>query len=361
MKTPLLSLAFCLGIIPAFSQITINQNDMPSQGDSMRVSYAAGVGSIDHTLSGPNYWWDFSSLVPYAQEEYRFNAPTAIPFNFLSTLAFVNPTPDSLPVIGNVPSNFTDYFKNGSSGYRQNGLSFEYTPLTSFTIPVVFTQSDYVYRFPLNYGNMDTSDGAYAINFPPLPYIGQTIHRENNADGWGTLITPYGTFMALRVVSTVQRIDTISLDSVTGFTIPRPLEVEYKWLVNGLKIPVLEIDAQVLFNAEVITNVVYRDIYRNTLPQVGVEEHQQLISGTSVYPNPVNDNCYVTYSMNGIAPVEIVLSDISGREVMNFGKETSMPGNNSRLLDLNGISAGTYMITIMAGDSRLTQKVVILH
>ncbi|CAN5897632.1 hypothetical protein BH11BAC7_BH11BAC7_30940 [soil metagenome] len=361
MKSPLLSIALCLGFLPAISQITINQNDMPSQGDTLHVSIATTVGSIDHTLSGPNYLWDFSTLNPYAQDLYRFDAPSAIPFNFLSSVAVLNPSPDSLPVIGGIPSNFTDYFKNGSSGYRQNGVTFQYLTLTTFQIPVVYTQSDYVYRFPLNYGDLDTSDGAYAINFPPLPYIGETIHRESNVDGWGTLITPFGTFMALRVVSHIQRIDTISLDSVTGFSIPRPMEIEYKWLANGIPIPVLEIDAQELFNTEVITSIVYRDVYRDNLPQVGINEQQQLISASSVFPNPSDENCYVTFTMTGVAPVEMILTDITGREVKRFGKEMSMSGVNSRLLDLNGIPAGSYMINIRSGEFSLCQKMVIMH
>ncbi|MDQ3109185.1 MAG: T9SS type A sorting domain-containing protein [Bacteroidota bacterium] len=361
MKTTLLAFAACFASLPAISQITIGQNDMPNSGDSIHMSFAAGVGSIDHTLTGPNYFWDFSALTPIAQQLYRFEAPSSIPFNFLSSVSFLNPTPDSLPVIGNVPSSFIDYFKNGSSGYRQNGLSFQYTPLTTFTIPVVFTSNDYVYRFPLNYGDMDTSDAAYAINFPPLPYIGQTIHRENNVDGWGVIATPYGTFMSLRVVSVIQRIDTVSLDSVTGFSIQRPLEIEYKWLVNGIRVPVLEIDAQILFNAEVITNVIYRDVYNNSVPQVGVEDHQQLISSSSVYPNPAAGNCYVTYTMEGMAEVEIILTDISGREVKRFGKEMALPGNNSRLLDLSGIAPGSYLINITSEDSRLTRQVILTH
>lgn len=360
MKTRLLLLATWF-VIPSFSQITITQADMPSVDDSMRVSFAAGVGSIDHTLSGPNYYWDFSALTPVAQQEYRFPAPAALPFNFLSTLAFTNPTPDSLPVIGNVPSNFTDYFKNGSGGYRQNGLSFEYTPVTSFTIPVIFSQNDYVYRFPLNYGDVDSSDAAYAINFPPLPYIGQSIHRENHADGWGTLITPYGTFMALRVVSTVQRIDTVGLDSVNGFSNPRPLEIEYKWLANGMKIPVLEVDAQMLFNAEIVTNVVYRDIYRNTLPQVGLNEETLETGNASVYPNPASGNCYVNFEMKSIAPVSITLCDLSGRAVMDYGKSTGLPGMNNRLLDLTGISAGTYLVNIISGESRVIRRIIISY
>ncbi len=361
MKTRLLSLILSCLFLNASAQISVNQNDMPSPGDSVRVSFASGVGSIIYSLSGANYIWDFSSLVANAQQEYRFNSPTALPFNFLSTLAFLNPSPDSLPVIGNIPSNFTDYFKNGSSGYRQNGLSFEYTPLTTFTIPVLYTSSDYVYRFPLNFGDADTSDGAYAINFPPLPYIGQTIHRESTVDGWGTIITPLDTFSVLRMISYVQKTDTISLDSVTGFIIPRPLEVQYKWIANGQKIPVLEIDCQVIASNEVITNVIYQDNYDSTLFQVNVTEILPSLSNATIYPNPTAENCYLNFSSNSLVQVNVSLFDISGREVRVFGKQIAFSGNNSRVLDLNGISDGVYLIYIDSEIGKVTQKIIVKH
>ncbi|CAN5117682.1 hypothetical protein BH09BAC5_BH09BAC5_01980 [soil metagenome] len=361
MKNPLLFLLSFFGIIPAFSQITITQNDMPGSGDSVRVSIAAGVGSIDPSLTGANYFWDYSTLIPTAQQEYRYATPTALPFNFLSTIAFLNPTPDSLPLIGNVPSNFTDYFKVSSGSYRQNGMSFQYTPITSFDIPVVYTASDYIYRFPMNYGNADTSDGQYAINFPGLPYIGQSIHRENAVDGWGTLITPYDTFTVIRQVSYVQRIDTISLDSVTGFAIPRPREIEYKWLANGNIIPVLEIDAQMIANNEVVTNVVYPDNYDSTLFQVGINESPSIITNASFYPNPSQGSSWLTFHLNEIASVTISISDISGRQVKNFPTQMGLPGNNSRILDLNGLSAGTYYLTIFCESTRITQKIVLIN
>ncbi len=349
----------CFGCSPLFSQITITNNDMPAAGDSVHVSYAANVGTVDHMLTGPNYLWDFSSLVPNLQREFRYLTPTALPFNFLSTISFLNPSPDSLPLIGNLPSNFTDYFKNGSSGFRRNGLSFDYTPLTTFSIPVIFTSSDYVFRFPLNYGDLDTSDGAYAINFPPLPYIGQTIHRESNVDGWGTLITPFGTFNTLRVVSYVSTIDTIALDSLTGFSIPRPLEIQYKWMAAGMKIPVLEIDAQFIANNEVISNVIYQDSLRVTLPQVGFNETIKSVFELSVYPNPATQTCFVNYHSSNRAPVSIMLLDLAGREVKNFGTGSTLPGTHIKELDLNGIAVGTYLIKVTSGTDSVFQLIMV--
>ncbi len=359
MKTSFLAFAFCFGMIPAFSQITISNGDMPSAGDSIHVSYALGVGTVDHTLSGPNYVWDFSTLIPNLQQEYRYLTPTALPFNFLSTVAFVNPSPDSLAVIGTIPSNFTDYYKNGSSGFRRNGFSFDYAPLTSFSIPVIFSSSDYIYRFPLNYNDMDTSDAAYAINFPGLPYIGQTIHRENNVDGWGTITTPFGTYNCLRMVSFVTTTDTISLDSVTGFSNVRPLGIEYRWIASGMKIPVLEVDAQLIASNEVISKVVYQDSMRNTLPQVGISESSQNLFDLDVFPNPCSGNCIVSFNVGTCSPVEISLYDLAGRKIKDYGKEIFLSGVHTKQINLSGIDPGMYLIRVNSNAYSITHQVIV--
>jgi hypothetical protein len=155
------------------AQITITSGDMPVAGDSVRLSYATGTGNVDHTLTGANYLWDFSSLAPSAQERIDFNAPSAFPFAFMSDIAVTNYSPDSLPGIGTIPSQFTDYYKRSNSSYRQIGISFEFSQLISFPIPVIFSAGDTVYRFPLNYGNIDSCDAAYV--FPVLVTSGRIV------------------------------------------------------------------------------------------------------------------------------------------------------------------------------------------
>ena len=72
--------------------------------------------------------------------------------------------------------------------------------------------------------------------------------------------------------------DTIGLDSLTGFTIPRPIEVQYKWMANGMKIPVLEVDATILASTEIVSNVAYQDSLNDSLFQVGIVESSNGIS-----------------------------------------------------------------------------------
>lgn len=357
------SLPFALALLLpsfAFSQVTITDNDMPDPGDSIRVSYALSLGSADHTLTDTNYVWDYSFLTPSAQERIEYIAPVAFPFNFLSDLAVTNYSPDSLPFIGQLPTNFTDYYKNGSSGFRQVGITFDIPQLTSFSAPIIFSSADYVYRFPLDYGDMDTCDASYAFNIPGIGFLGQDRHRENTVDGWGILITPLDTYQVIRVRSVLDITDTVSLDTTnqTGYSIVRPTEVQYKWLAPGMKIPVLEIDCQILFSAEVVTNIQYQDTLRDSLFQVSVMELDPNAPRVTVYPNPADAQVNVFYQQNGNGPVQFIITDLSGKTVLtDLDKSANSTGN--RAIDVSGLTAGIYLISVVSETGTTVSKIVV--
>jgi hypothetical protein len=359
MKTRLLSLALFLGIIHLSAQITITSADMPQPGDSVRVSNATAT-SVNYMNTGPNVLWDFSSLVPNSQQMLRYIAPANLPFNIISTVSIVNPSPDSIPLLGAVPNNFTDYFKLGNSSYKQNGISFEYPAITSFAIPVLYSSSDYVYRFPMVFGNEDSCHAAYSVNIPNLAYVGEDIHRVNQVDGWGALITPFGIFNTLRVKSILDRTDTISLDTLGfGISIPRPTQIQYKWLAAGMKIPVLEIDADIILNNEVVSKITYQDSLRDSVMQVGIAPVFQNISGTIIFPNPANGNSSLYYQLSNSSTVEIYLTDLTGRKIETIANGFENSGSHIQPIDLNGINAGLYFVQIVSGSSTTTQKIVV--
>lgn len=338
------------------AQITITDNDMPSPNDSVRFSYTTNIGNADQHLTGPAYLWDFSFLTADAQERITFETPVAFPFSFTATVGVFNPSPDSIPGIGAIPTDFYDYFKNGSSGYRQVGSSFTFS--LQFPIPIIYSSSDYLYRFPLQAGNMDSSDASYGFQVPSLAYIGQERHRVNTCDGWGTLITPFGSFQTLRVKSVVDQVDTISFDSTGGITIPRPQLIEYKWLGQNSLVPLLQIDAQMLFNNEVITGVTYQDSIRDSVFQVSVPE--QLSSFyVNVYPNPVTDRALVHYELKTAATVDMEVYNIHGQRVLqpvNNVRKTA--GIQAESLDLSALPSGVYLLRVKAGQQVVTHRLV---
>lgn len=359
MKFSLLNASLLLAtILPA--QVTITNADMPDAGDSVRVSYALTLGPVDHTLTDTNYVWDFSYLTPSAQERIEFIAPTAFPFNFLSDMGVVNQSPDSLPGLGAVPTNFTDYYKGTSSSFRQVGSTFDYAPIGSFSIPIIYNSPDYVYRFPLSYGSIDSCDASYGFSIPGIGYLGQDRHRVNTVDGWGTLITPLDTYQVIRVRSVVNATDTISLDTAqqTGYAIQRPTEIQYKWLAPGVKLPVLEVDCQVILNTEIVTGITYQDTLRDSLWQVDVPIVSSSLPGIVVYPNPASDIVYVQYynAVGGINAISI--ADIQGRTVYT---ETVSNQNSYGIqqIDVSDLSGGIYFLSIATANGMVVSRIVI--
>lgn len=340
-------------VLGTHAQITITSSDMPSVGDTLRVSIAQGTANVDHTLSGTNYLWDFSALTPVAQDLYKFNAPTAIPFNFLATYGLLNPTPDSIPFLGVIPSNFMDYFKNSSSSYRQVGSSFEYAPLGNFSVPILYSAADHVYDFPLNLNDVDTSNSEFSFGIPGTFYLKEWRTRVNTVDGWGTLITPFGTFQSLRVRSVVEARDSISLDSTgnNSFVFNRPTTVEYKWLVNGGGVPYLQVDATVTGNTEIVNSVTYRDSMRDNVFQVGILDPQRSNASLTVFPNPTSNMLFVSANMPSGSETVVRVVDVTGRVLLQ--QHNSNLSNNIVAIDCSQLAGGVYFLQLIQNNQIL--------
>lgn len=355
-KHNLLAAAFVAAGMAAQAQITITDADMPAANDTVRLSYALSSGPTDYHLTGASFLWDFSALVPSAQQLIRYETPSAFPFNFTATYGVYNLSPDSLPVIGTVPSNFYDYYKVSGSSLKQVGQSFEFN--FSFAIPVIYNNADYVYRFPLNYGNIDSCQYDYGFSIPGFGYFGQDGSRHNEADGWGTLITPFGSFQTLRVKSVVDITDTVSLDTSgnQGFSLQRPQLTQYKWLGQGSKAPLLQIDVQDIAGNDVVTGVYYQDSLRSNVFQVSVPELGS-DAGLSLFPNPSQGDVWVKYQLDRPGDVRIRLFDLTGKLAGSWSYPGQPAGTRTEQLSLGQIDAGIYFLEIQAGNRMITRKI----
>ena len=246
------------------AQIIITNADMPNVNDEVVYSVKQSLTGFNALLTGPNYKWDYAALESDSQRVEKMVAPasTGYPFvGFLSTYAMVNYNPDAFPyaLLGTTPTNNYNFFKK-----QTNQLTIAVQGSTSGTtaIPIVLNPADVVYKFPLTYGDKDSSNSGYKNILPGVGYFEKRQKRVNTVDGWGELITPYGTFNTVRVKSVITVVDSIHSDSLGfGFSIPLPTRYEFKWLANGYKLPLLEIDATGFLNTTLMTvdNVLYQD------------------------------------------------------------------------------------------------------
>ena len=258
-----LSLAFALP-----GQIQIGQNEMPHAGDELNRTRANTSFNIDYGTTGPDHEWDFTDLTAAGEDITAYQSVAST--NFVYSIAFADiffnanranhakpgtdiPFNQLLPI-----DNPYTFLYHSATVYRKVGFGVE---LSGIPVPIIFSSPDVVYELPLNYGDVSASSSGYELNIPTLAYYGYSQERDNEVDGWGTIATPAGTFDVLRVRTTIAGHDTINLDTLgIGFNIDRPLAREYKWLAQGLRVPVLQINTTELFGTEVVTEIFYYDL-----------------------------------------------------------------------------------------------------
>ena len=225
----------------------------------------------------------------------------------------------------------------------------------------MYNPHDTVYRFPVKYGNIDSSDAKFGLQIPGIGYYGQKIHRVNYVDGWGTLITPFGTFQTLRVKSLLTIKDTIADTSGIGFTIPRPLQYEFKWLKQGGKIPYMQVTANNVAGKPVVSQIAYRDSIRDSVIYIGIHEVHNPNFNFQIFPNPASNYCLMEYLLTENKSVNIDLFDISGRKIMNLLNTKQNSGKHIEIINLSAknIKAGIYFVRMQVGEKVGNAKLVI--
>ncbi|MBP6511182.1 MAG: T9SS type A sorting domain-containing protein [Bacteroidia bacterium] len=352
-------LSFLLPVLSS-AQITITNADLPSSGDQIQFSQAAVTTPVDLTLTGANYLWDFSQLQHTSQDVDTFLSVLSTPlvyafvFGFNSNQAMRGVDLSAVP---QVPiSDVYGFYNKSASNYKQTGYG---ASITGITTPISFNNHDIIYQLPMAFGNVDSSDSDYSIIIPGLATAIGSQHRVNVVDGWGDITTPYGTFSALRIVSTLTGEDSIYLDTLGfGFSAPRQLTREYKWLSTGQDIPVLQINTTELLGIETVTLIKYRDSLRvpTALHEVRVEDMQLSISpnpsnGNEIYLNSVSEksaelNCAI-YALDGRLVHRQALSIQSGSQKIKLGSEDFK------------LSTGSYVVNVSNSSSSSSMKLVV--
>jgi hypothetical protein len=344
---------FLIAIILS-AQITITQDDMPSSGDTIRTSNSVNFGMINFEETGEDFTWDFSMLTPFSQDVDTFvnvsQTPWLYQLMFLTSanLAQKGMEFDQLP--GYQVSDYYDFYKNSSSGYKFVGFG---VTLNGLPIPNKYDEADMIYKFPIENGNVDSSMAEHGLGLPSLGYFGGWKKRVNHADGYGTIITPYGTFETLRIKSTVQQYDSIYIDSL-GFGIPMYQEyIEYKWLGNDFGIPLCTVRDDGL-----ITNVTYIDSVRNLT--VGLENFLAE-DKISIYPNPAQSDFVVEINLIKPSGIEIQLFDLTGILVNRLLSSKTKESVIRKSFDLHALdlSSGLYFIVIKTDLEIYTKKLTI--
>ena len=344
---------FLLFQLVLFAQITIDQNDMPQAGDTIRLSSAVDLGNLNYEETGNDYVWDFSELTFLTQRVDTFVSVSQTPgvyqiFFFLSAnLASPGLNFDQLP--GFEVTDYFNFYKNSSSEFKSVGFG---VTLNGIPIPNKFDDPDVIFQFPISIGEKDSSLSNYALDIPGLGYYGGWKKRVNYADGWGELTTPYGTFETVRVKSDIIQYDSLYIDSLGfGFPVLRNF-TEYKWLGNNFGLPLCTVTDDGL-----LPTIDYIDSVRSfILTSVETSLLEPLIT---VKPNPFKHSIAVNISGKDISGGLIKIYNLNGKQVYEKSTEYHTTSNESsfHINDLN-LPDGIYLLHIQVKGENYIHKLI---
>lgn len=344
------------------AQITINSDDMPVPGDTVRKSNTVVLDGINYQQAGPDQTWLFDELTVATQVVDTFVNVSETPsiyqlfFNnewiypaYKSTVAQKLAEFTAIPTITLTDSYL--FIKNSDEDIREVGYG---VTLAGVPLPIQFQQIDTIYRFPLEYGNVDSAHSFFEIDVPDVGYLMISKFRKNTVDGWGTLSTPYGEFQTLRVKTEIAEYDSLYSDSLgVGMPVLRNI-IEYKWWAKGYPEPMLLVSEE-----GPLVTASYIDSLRTGLlaiPEVNGEKYD-----FSVFPNPASDYLSVSYELTKDADVTISICSVNGNEVMRFVRTRQGRGLYNRVLYLkdNGFRSGVYLIRLTIDNVPYVKRIVV--
>lgn len=77
-----------------------------------------------------------------------------------------------------------------------------------------------------------------------------------------------------------------------------------------------------------------------------------------IYPNPVNEITQVNYELANAGNVQVSIFDLRGKLVQTIELGHRQLGMNKDVITINSLATGTYIMQIVSGNQRLTQKFI---
>jgi len=351
MKLKLIFFCIVLNLtnVSAQSPITLGNNNMPKNGDTLRYTgiQLSSIGNF--TQTGVNFNWNFSNVISTTEGLRSFRNGLQTPyFIFFGFSAFGEKIADTISL---GPVNITNYYNY----YRQQtnpnafvadgaGITFSSVPLPSY-----YSDKDELYNFPMSYPKYDSTKFKFSTltsNIVPVRYS-KTGYRVTKVDGWGTITTPYGTQNCLRLITTQYAMDTLKT-TIGPVTIPlgfQNFQRSYQWMTLTSKIPYLEVSGLVLAGIFLPNEAKYRG-FAVPLSTTGLNQLKDK-NATMLYPNPVKDKLSINTDIK--SPVAIY-SD-QGQLVGLFPFEEGV-------IDVSPLAPGLYFLNTAPQSQKVWYKFV---
>lgn len=327
-----------LPTIGLWAQPVIDQADAPEVGDVLSYIPTTFVAITD---TGAGITWDLSMLGNGTPASITFLDPAATGHE--SAFPTANLALDD--------GNSYLYLRKDATGLYSVGL---FRQMSGFQLQAGYTNEEMLLPYPCTYQTAFTDTFAYSYL-----YQGNTVqgngYKAYSAVGFGTLQLPYATIqnvLMLRGTSTTEEVlpGTDYIGHVNEVVFYRP----------GIKYFLLRaVQTSSSINGQ--PGQPGAGLYYAT-PEVfaGLKADGPEAIGIDAWPVPATQRLNISYGVGRDRKVKVELLDATGKTVRYLEERTHADGIHSTGLDVEGLPAGIYLLSITDGQGlRGTRKVVI--
>jgi hypothetical protein len=336
-----------------FAQITITKDDLSN-------FYKSGVTWYDYTSDTlKNVTMDIGSASASAQ---TWTFPSNI--QFTDTAVYNNISTAGSPFISDFPTathcfSFDEdlgvmvvkvytYLKLGDRIITL-GTGFELAGVPMKTMIINDTSNS----FPITYGKKD----SYVRRSTTEMGTVETF-VTSECDGFGKIVTPYGTFDALRIVETSE-----SKVNVGGTVVSSTTGKQIVFTSKGVNV-VFDVEPNSATSGTVNVKTASIEVYDLSGAATDVKENISAVNDFKLnqnYPNPFNPSTLISYQLPVSGHVELKVYDLLGREVASLVNKEQSAGNYQVNFNAAGLTSGMYIYRLQAGDKVESRKMQLLR
>lgn len=300
----------------------------PSPGES----YLYHSGQYMFPNSGSGGTLDYTAFTQTGSTTRLFVAPSS------TTYASSFPSATVAEVAG--PGAW-GYYRTSANGFEQLGLRTAASSL-------ICAGGMNVVPYPISYDDIVYDDYTCSGLSGATPFT-RTGSCTVQADGYGDLVTPYGTFPNVLQISIFNNYNDL------GANIDEQANVSsYLWYKPGITVPVMGI-----YDLFTTSGGILQYTWMLDPSSIGIEEAMRNDIGMELYPNPATNMVSIVFGASGRVALELV--DDAGRTVRTEDTGSHAPGIYKNEMDLAGLAPGLY--TVRASDDHGgcgTKRLVVL-
>lgn len=343
-----------------FAQIQITDSDVLAlrgstflSANDERESFTVNVG-----LPGANQTWDLTGQT--------------IPNPILFQASYLEPqnTPyDTAFAAANFVARFTDPANPGFEIYEYVNISpSAWTDLGDVTVTpppqdtvIIEKQVALAVQLPLEFNATWTNVRSDTFGDIGTFAIISKDSIINLVDGWGTVITPVGSYNCLRLRELDYFTTTTIINGVPTST-DMEMYINYIWVTREA-LAIANVSSQ---DGETDPNFTDASGFSIITPSTGIEDltNEGNLAGSfqleQNYPNPFNPTTSIRFSLPGSEFVELSIYNQLGQKVETLINKQMAAGSYSLNWNAEGLPSGVYFYRLQAGYQQQMKKAILM-